>query len=203
LPRCARRCRSGGPPALNGRLVGRCYMNSSPQWLHVPKPIVAELYCLQDGHRVTCVPQSIHLTVSFDRQALQSRLGIFRGSDSKIDPLRNVPTIDSFSSSIVRAINPVCRSQPGQTAIASRSAFATWPPSHRDPFQNRRNDVAPHLGHVSARNCHDGCWPPGCVCELGGCQPGRARGMSTFPCVMLASCRRAGRVCSYTPRLYP
>jgi membrane protease YdiL (CAAX protease family) len=110
--------------------VGRCYMNSSPQWLQVPKPIVAKLYCLQDGHRVTCVPQSIHLTVSFDRQALQSRLGNFRASDSKIDPLRNVPTIDFSSSSIVRATNPVCRSQPGQTAIASRSVFATWSPSH-------------------------------------------------------------------------
>ncbi len=148
-------------------------MNSSPQCVQVLKPTLAKLYCLQDGHRVTCVPQSIHLIESFDCHTLRSRLGIFRGFDNKVDPVSKEPTIYSFSSSMARAINPVCRSHPGQTVIARRSVLAMWLPSHWDPFQNRRNDVTRHLGHVPARSCHDGCWKPAGSWGLYGRQPGR------------------------------
>jgi len=123
---CAPRDRAGsngGPGLLSGRPASRCYMNSSPQCVQVLKPTPAKLYCLQDGHRVTCVPQSIHLIESFDCHTLKSRLGIFRGFDNKVDPVSKEPTIYSFSSSTARAINPVCRSHPGQTVIARRSVL--------------------------------------------------------------------------------
>src|SRR5215203_5344722 len=162
---------------LRSVTAGKCYMNSSPQWVQILKPTRAKLYCLQDGHRVTCAPQSIHLIDSFACHALRSRLGIFRGFDS-MDSLWKDRTIYTISSSMARAIKPVCRLQPGQTAIARRSVLAMWLPSHSDPFQNRRNDVVRHLGHVSARSCHDGCWLPAKSCGLCGCQPGRTPVMS-------------------------
>src|SRR5215212_5439207 len=81
------------PGPLSGRLPCTCYRYSSPQWLQFLKPTPAKLYRLQDGHRVTCVPQSTHLIVSFDCHALRSRLGIFRGFDNIVDPLSKDPTI--------------------------------------------------------------------------------------------------------------
>ena len=106
-----------------GRLDG-CYMYSSPQCVQVPTPIVANSYCLQDGQRVTCVLQSMHLSVSFACHALRSRFGIFRGFDRSLDPLKMNPVTYFFSSSAERATNPVCRWQPGQTVIARRSMLA-------------------------------------------------------------------------------
>src|SRR3954453_854948 len=88
------------------QLPAKCYMNSLPQWVQVLKPTPAKLYCLQDGHKVTCVPQSTRLIESFDCHALRSRLGNFRGSDRMLDPDSKDPTIYAFSSSMARAMNP-------------------------------------------------------------------------------------------------
>src|SRR4051812_8779831 len=76
----------GGQPVVS-------YMNSSPQRVQVLKTTPAKLYCLQDGHTLARVPQSMHFIESFDCHALRRRLGTFRGFDNMVDPLSKDPTI--------------------------------------------------------------------------------------------------------------